>query len=173
MRDDGMQTPSLSLGNSVPRFGEVPGTFELWIKRIVLDPGQAKFILDRRGPGGTSASGPRYQLFFFDEKIHFERHDGSGGDETLLPSTPVTVDAWFHVALTSSGTRIEIFLNGQLALGKDKTVTLPDSTGSLIVGSFAGAGPSSAAAAVIDELAIYDKVLPADRIAAHYMLARR
>ncbi len=81
-------------------------------------------------------------------------------DLATLPVNGVPLDTFTYVAVTFDETRLKMYRNGTESDSEPAIASMPDTDVPLVVGEgFAG---------TLDELAIYEKALPADRIAAHY-----
>ncbi len=92
--------------------------------------------------------------------------DAIGG--TLTGSTPLPENDWHHVAVTYDGTTVQLYVNGKF----DDEKAIPLATAlpepgvpALSVGG--PLGPASAFNGLIDDVAIYDRPLDPDEIAAH------
>ena len=84
-------------------------------------------------------------------------------DETGNPAPAPGV--FLHVVATYDGTNLALYVNGQPFVSGPSTAPLAATGAPLMAGGAADWGMFTG---VLDELAIYDKVLPQARIAAHY-----
>lgn len=114
---------------------------------------------DHLGIGGTSAPEAQGKLIFY---------NGDQRKELLAGKTPIPLRQWQHVALTRDGDSVKVYLNGELEFsGQVQRTANPGRT--LFIGgrtdNFANFEGK------IDEAAIYDRVLSAENIRAHYRAA--
>lgn len=151
--------------SAMPDFaGRVPYTIEVWAK-----PGQmtTEFPHLVSKESDTKDGRQGYALFIQDSAGYaFERYrDGANTGKVVMPSAP-TVGAFSHVVGTFDGAALVLYLNGQVtASGADAKDLLaqPGREGRV------GAGPGEVHfPGVLDEVAIYDKALGAERVLAHY-----
>jgi hypothetical protein len=90
----------------------------------------------------------------------------SGGDDTVISTSAMTVDIWHYVVLTKASTRVTIYLDGTEAVAADVAsykVPAPDQD-TRCWGSCQGLETN----ADFDELALYDHALSAAQVARHY-----
>ena len=77
----------------------------------------------------------------------------------------LTDSQWHHIALTYDGTALTFYLDGEAVASAPATLT------NTAAGDLLAAHIPAGANVRYDELAVYDKVLDADTIAAHYALS--
>ena len=115
---------------------------------------------DHLGIGGTAGASGR--LIFY---------NGNTLRECLEGSTPILLGTWHHVVLVRDGPRATVYLDGKPApdVGGEAGISLPTGCGDVFVGGrcdhfadFEGK---------IDEVAVYDRALPAREAAEHYRAA--
>jgi len=97
------------------------------------------------------------------------------GDAPHLSSAVFTEqDRWYYVVGTYDGVKMRLYVDGQLdgELGAPEvnggTIDYPDSYGFTIGACYGGC---SLLSGIVDEVALYDKALSAERVAAHYAAA--
>lgn len=109
------------------------------------------------GLGGTHIATGRLIVF-----------NGNRRDELLTGATLLPLNSWNHVALVREGDRVRVYLNGAVEpdIEGRQTPTFPESCGQVFVGArndrfapFQGR---------IDQVAIYDRPLRPEEIAAHF-----
>jgi hypothetical protein len=77
------------------------------------------------------------------------------------------VDVWYHVAATSSGGEVTLYVDG--APYSTGTPTLETGTGAFYIGKIGGSpGAERRLDGAVDEVAVYDRALTAEEIAALY-----
>jgi hypothetical protein len=157
---------------------EAPFTFEAWIKPESVQLSQFARIVGKENP----APGPRQGWDVIvvgwgqdagTPALLFERWglvDGSASSSSVNVADPaIPSNSFSHVAVTYDGTTCRIYLNGVSALENSSGESIVDTTGAFRVGS----GPfSQSLRGDIDEIAVYEKALPAGRVAAHYDLGK-
>ncbi|MDB4944522.1 MAG: hypothetical protein JWP97_4056 [Labilithrix sp.] len=140
-------------------------TFETWWKPLGFDD-TFRFLFHLNG--GTSAGrediGVNVQS---GSGLTFERFMASAPSAIHVPLPPVA--QWRHLAATYDGSVLRLYVDGLLVgSAPDERTTVPHD-GPFIIG---GSDPMAGAAyAWLDEVAIYDRALAADRIAAHFAIA--
>jgi hypothetical protein len=153
-----------------------PFTFEAWIKPEPLQLSRFARIVGKETP----ITGPRrgWDLIMIDwgqdagtPSLGFERWglvDGSGSSSGVIVENPTILSNSFtHVAITYDSARCRIYLNGVAAMENVSSESLPDTNGTFRIGADPfGAEPNWRGD--IDEIAVYEKALLPDRVAAHY-----
>jgi hypothetical protein len=157
---------SFDVGDSFDFAGQVPFTLEAWIAPV-FGPGHAH-LFHKRDESVPSFTGYILYLVGEDRSLHFEAW---GADMNAVTEQPVPASGFVHVVLVVSYAggkgNAAFFVNGQPTGngGYDNTRDLPDTPRQLrLAAGYAG---------TLDEVAIYDKALTADRILAHHRAGRR
>lgn len=140
-----------------------PFSIEAWIRPSAGASG-TDMILAR-----DDVSAARYGVSLFvnaGEGVVIERWNDGGNNGRAVGVQPATTRP-SHVVATYDGTALRVFVDGVAGSPSASTITVPYNTVAIVIGSqsaqFANFFEGS-----IDEVAIYDKVLPEPRIAAHY-----
>ncbi|MDD5704652.1 MAG: LamG domain-containing protein [Kiritimatiellae bacterium] len=117
---------------------------------------------DALGIGGTWGGPPLVgslgKLFAF---------NSSG--EGFVGTTLLSLNTWYHVAFVRSGTTVSIYLNGKLE--NSGTMSATAGSSDFVFGFRPDFGWTFKGA--LDEIAVYNRVLSADEIRAHYVRATR
>ena len=111
-------------------FGTGDFTIDFWAKRANTDV--PNVFLDFTGSGATNAP-----------KIYYDAgglHYWCNGTDAITYSTTLTVGAWYHIAVTRSGTNTKMFLNGTQV---GSTYTASDNLTCVSTGPLIGASPAS------------------------------
>lgn len=143
--------------------GKVPYTIELWLSVSAVGTA-VRFLLDYAAGADDSAG---YRIYFNNDFFLCSRADAAGADG-YGSITPIAPSAFVHLAMTYDGAQVHLYANGSSNGPANGNRALPSiANGRLVFGDSAG-GQFFKLAGVLDEIAIYDKALPAARVAAHY-----
>jgi hypothetical protein len=124
------------------------------------EDGAAEAPGDHVGIGGTSTATGRLIVF-----------NGNRGNELLAGTTLLPLRSWNHVVLVRQGDTVRVYLNGarEPEIEGRLPPTFPDHCGQIFVGArnerfapFQGR---------IDQVAIYDRPLRPDEVAAHFAVS--
>lgn len=139
-------------GPALPR----QSTLEFWYKPSVSMPnvnGQSIF-----------ASPSNRALGFLNISGNLEIYPGPGLPRAYSQRTTWSAGTWYHVAITFSGTEYRIYVNGALDSATANTHPLLEGVTSLTIAD----GPG-----VLDEFAIYSRVLSGSEVLARYQAESR
>ena len=98
-------------------------------------------------------------------------YNGNQRSDTVAGSTRLARGSWYHVVMVRDGTGIRVYLNGDTVpeIDGQLPVTYPEGCKQLLIGgrndnfaNFQG---------MIDEVAVYDRVLTPDEVQAHFQSA--
>jgi hypothetical protein len=121
------------------------------------EDGAAEAPGEHVGIGGTNIATARLIVF-----------NGNRRNELLTGATLLPLNSWNHVVLVRQGYQVRVYLNGAVEpdIEGRQTPTFPDTCGQIFVGArndhfapFQGC---------IDQVAVYDRPLRAEEIAAHF-----
>lgn len=110
---------------------------------------------------GTFATNQRNGMLLVNGRLYFV-----GENNDVIGNTPIPADEWTHVAITLSGSSVNLYVNGVL----DRSATLPvgphNTTGTnwAIGKGFRGPYYPEWFNGLIDEVEVYDRVLSASEI---------
>jgi len=92
-----------------------------------------------------------------------------GGE--MLTDTIFQTDQWYHVAVTSNGSKLKYYVNGALDSEHDWAVILggEDNTQPLYVGACTQNGVTSSFNGTLDEVRVWNRVLNADEVYQQYV----
>jgi len=141
--DDYMQTPSLTLNNTV--------TFSLWFKSPVITEEHKLMV----------KSAPRYDFYTQDAKIKFRT-----GDWTIQATSAQTLqsDLWYHLVGTYNGTTSKIYINGIEDASQD--LVRDNYADSVIrIGKDSGLTYTEG---IIDDILIFNRSLSAEEVLSLY-----
>lgn len=118
---------------------------------------------DHLGIGGTYKPEWAGRLLLF---------NGNERDEALVGRTVLAIKTWQHVVLTRDGGKVAVYLNGnkQPEFAGELAATIPADCRDLFLG-----GRSDGLFGLegkLDEVALFDRALSADEVAAHFAAAR-
>lgn len=102
-----------------------------------------------------------------DNRVSWSRLVGMSADNSVLRFDPLPLDAFTHLVVVYNGTNLLAYVNGVLSAGPlaHQLDIVADPVLLTIGGVSPAFGPFRG---VIDEVAIYDRVLSTERIEAHY-----
>lgn len=123
-----------------------------------------------RNDAATGPPSEGYLLFVGpnDGPTGFQRIDGSNLTTVSTTATP-SAGSWVHVVAVFDGADMYIYLNGELQGMQTGNFNLGGATSDFVVAAEAG-GTGNYFSGAIDEVAVYDKALGADRIKAHWVM---
>ena len=146
--------------------GTEPYTLEAWIRPTTIDT-VYRHVFNKDSTDGNGRQ--QYGMFVRSSSgLGFERFVDSTGFNIVTGSPPLNV--YTHVVGTYDGTKLQLFVNA-LSVG---TVNDSRSAASKDAPFFVGTKYIDVGAFVgdIDEVAVYDKALSAERVQAHYDAAK-
>jgi hypothetical protein len=114
------------------------------------------------GIGGTHLTNAPGRLILF---------NGNERNQVLVGRALLALRHWHHVVLVRSGSQAKVYLDGELDVDGELEFALPAGEAALFLGgrcdSFANLEGR------LDEVAVYDRLLSADEVAAHFKAAGR
>lgn len=102
---------------------------------------------------------------------HGSPHPGRLELGGLCGETPLAIRAWHHVVLIRSGSRVAVHLNGNSRPELEGELPLERPRGGLQMTLGGSLGSDASWEGRLDEIAVYDRVLPAEEIATHFRAA--
>jgi hypothetical protein len=154
VRIKGTYTGGVDVGDKFGFEDHAPFTVELWVKAEVTD---SCFFSKGFRPEGGSFLG---WFLYHDSATTTLRRAGSN-----MEAPPLEQGKWMHVVAGHDGVSSFVYINGELGAQKTDNGVVPDLDAPLRIGRMDNWKPF---VGVLDEVAIYDKVLPPARIKAHY-----
>lgn len=149
---------------------------EAWVKTTSSRGG--RIVGYGNSSTGTSTSGLTDRVLYLDSsgRANFAINDGSY--RTVYSRSSINDGQWHHLVGTVGSGGIVLYVDG-VRVGRDQSATTPKVyDGYWRIGSDQTSGltnrPSDAAlAGSIDDVAVYDKVLPKNEVQAHYLASGR
>jgi len=128
-----------------------------------------------RSPFTSRADAPQRGMILYaaaNDRWEFWNGQAAGGWD-VLSGPPVALGAWAHLVAIHDGTNKTFYVNGVL-IGSKANELLPNDESITRIGAGATENPNGNYffAGVIDEVAVYHKVLSQDRILTHFVTAR-
>lgn len=136
--------------------GNSERTLELWANVSAFNDGETFFA----GYGRFLSSNQTFQLGTTAGTLFFSQW----GQAVFGPD--LQTDRWYHIAATSVGTQVTLYLDGEPAATGDLSIDTPSGT-RFIVGSIPD-DESKQMNGLIDEVAVYNRALSAEEIQAIY-----
>jgi hypothetical protein len=101
--------------------------------------------------------------------VAFKRYLGAASD-TASVKGGVALPGFHHIVGTYDGSMLRVYVDGTLAATQASTAAMSPTSGPLAIGSGSLGGFNFNG--VIDEVALYDKPLGAERVTAHFRAAK-
>ena len=97
----------------------------------------------------------------------------SAGFDTFNGS-PAALNEWAHLVETFDGTTVKLYVNGALSTSGTASGFTANTGAPLLIGSSDyGSGPTEPFPGLIDEVAVYNRVLSATEVQLHYDSGRQ
>ncbi|MDQ1684890.1 MAG: hypothetical protein QOC82_1627 [Frankiaceae bacterium] len=133
-------------------------TIEFWAKLSAFANSWPGLL--RKGAAGTADG---YVIWYTSNgTLHFKR----GNLDVATPAGALATSAYKHFALVDDGTTATWYVNGSAVSSGQLAASLSAGTDPLILGQGDQAGKQ-----LLDDVAVYNRALPAARISAHYQAA--
>jgi hypothetical protein len=139
-------------------------TVEAWAKPATLDG--ATHAIVHKGAGASSDTWQYRLTLHTTNQWRGCLYSGATGDCVVAPGIASTTE-WTHLVLTYSGSTLTLYVNGMSVGTTTVSASLTRTSGMLAIGR-AGSYAAHYFNGGIDEVAIYDRALPAARVQAHY-----
>lgn len=154
-------------------------SMELWFKTSTTSGGLLMGFSNQQGPGAaknaTPTDGHDRQLYMDDKgRINFEVYDVQNKKmHTVTSPSGYSDGGWHHVVTTVTTDRVDLYVDGKRQATGPMTGTLWSFSGYWGIGGHqmyqrVNAPTSNFIAAHIDNVATYDRALPADDVARHH-----
>jgi hypothetical protein len=146
---------------SVDQLG--PFTFSAWVFRTpVFNNGHTALVSRQLGTGAGE-----YYNFGFLGDILVLYINGNAGSTLVQASGTTASNAWIHVAASYDGSTVTLYVAGARVAQQSHVASFPSSTNPVYIGNKKdGTALDQAFAGRLDEIAIYNRALPAAAIAA-------
>jgi hypothetical protein len=166
----GLDGGAVSLGNVFSFPDRAPFSVEVWANPEQLDD-QYRNLYSKVETVDSLRSG--HFLWVRELGSAFERNAyfGAGGGQDTVPGALTPIGAWSHVVATYDGSAIKTYFNGNLIAIRPSAAALPATSAPFLIGRHSAGSSESAFLGSLDELAIYGRELPAERVLAHYRAA--
>lgn len=137
-----------------------PFTIECWHRPDVIDA-TWRIIA---GVNYWTATRQGYTVEFIDDHISTDRRRDSNDESATFWSSVFTVGVWTHVASTYDGNEIRQYIDGAMVASAPSTLMILPGA----VEPFSLSHPMYTVTGTLDECAVWERALPAERIAAHF-----
>jgi len=105
-----------------------------------------------------------------DGDLGFQRIDGDS-TSSAISTAAASATTFEHVVATFDGLDMVLYVDGEAQGTQTAAFSIAGASADFVVGAEAG-GTGNYFAGTLDEVAIYDHALPADRVRAHYLAGR-
>jgi hypothetical protein len=150
--------------------GKAPFSVEVWFKSAANNTQEYAFVVDHQ-----TYAGPRrgWALEASNKELRLERWNDGHGD-AVIGASPGADGVWHHLVGTYDTNVLALYLDGVPFPTTESTAPIeaPIAIGYLVGGQNCNDCKTNGYVGALDELAIYDKVLPVDRMRAHREAAR-
>ena len=136
--------------------GDSDRTMALWVKANTFFDGEAFFA----GYGKFKSYNQTYDLGTAGNTLFFSQWGGA------IFGPALQTGRWYHVAVTNTGTKVKLYLDGKLVASGDLPINTPGGT-KLFMGSLPDE-PAKRLDGLVDEVEIYNRALTAAEIRAIY-----
>jgi hypothetical protein len=141
-------------------------SISVWL-RTVPNPGVGRrTIVARRAVG---AGGYLYSLHLVGDKPGVFINSSNGANGNFVSTESVPAGEWVHLAVVYDRNFVRLWLSGRIIGEKDYRLTIPPENSPLSVGASEDLGGTTASeplGADVDEVAVYERALVPDEIAA-------
>ncbi|HEY3819332.1 MAG TPA: LamG-like jellyroll fold domain-containing protein [Polyangiaceae bacterium] len=158
-------TGQVDVGDNFDFVGQVPFSFEAWVKPAVIDSEYRHIVTKMAFDGSGNPQTGTYVLLQKGTTIlGFERWQA--GDTLLAVEDSVfpAAGSWAHVVATYDGNLGTLYVNGAQVQAATSGGGIQASGVHLLLGNLIQG--------VLDEIAVYGTALPAARVTAHYQAAQ-
>jgi len=167
VRLDGQIGSRILIGDAFDFGSDSPSTLEAWVK---WDGGGSACIFSKLGDQTNGNNG--YELSVFSDatgKVQWSYSRTTRGTATPVVFTAQPSTQFVYVVATFDGAAARLYLNGEEVASTTFTGNSFVGSGAVLALGHNSANDKSAFQGTLDELAIYERVLPPDRIRTHYL----
>ncbi len=158
----------VALGHPFTAAGQVSYSIELWVQPSVVDV-DVRWLAHYGSHTTTMTSG--FELFFNNTTVEARRSSANLIDSAAVgPTLPTR--GFTHVVMTYDGTDVRQYQNGVLSQATGSNVAIVDAGDTELVIGDRVPGIESKFKGIFDEIAVYDTVLTAPRVKAHFDAAK-
>lgn len=151
----------LRLGDVLGYPGNAPFSVEAWVNLVATDGYQIFFMKETR-IGNNPMDG--YALLNGPMGVYLERYVNAIGEVTEI--VPIATGRFVHLLATFSGSELVMYIDGVAGSAKPTAPSMPTFSADTTIGAlFDGFSHTLGA---LDEIAIYDHVVSAQRVALHH-----
>jgi hypothetical protein len=154
----------VDVGDSYDAPGLAPFSLEAWVKPPSPADGDYHEIISKwHDPPGRAG----FELFYIGSEVRFAREVSDSMLDTLAAGG-LPAGVYTHVVATYDGAMMRLYFNGTPVGAKASVLPLADNSISFQIGIGGSAGFTGA----LDEVAVYDRALPVERVMAHFSAAQ-
>ncbi len=158
-------TGQVDVGDNFDFTGQVPFSFEAWVKPAVID-NEYRHVVTKMAFNGLG--NPQVGTYVILEQgstiLGFERWQAGATELTVETASFPAAGSWAHVVATYDGSVGDLYVDGAVVQASASSGGVTASGVHMLWGNLLQG--------VIDEIVVYDQALPAARVAAHYQAAQ-
>lgn len=153
----------IDFGNVFPFEDMASFSLEAWVNPGVPDSPLGR-ICSKEEAGANKHQG--YALLLDGSEVSFDRWLNDAVD-SVNAASPLAQGRFSHVVATYDGTRLSVYIDGELSSWEDTTKALMNVSNSFMVGA-SSLSNDFFFQGVLDEIAVYGTALSATQVRAHY-----
>lgn len=162
-------TGFVTAGDRFAFAGQTPFSLEAWVS-VQPQSTYAGLVSRNDAVGGPPSEGFLLFVAPTDGSFGFQRLDGPNVSTAVSAAGP-SASGFTHVVATFDGLELDVYANGESQGAQTAAFSIAGAMADFVVGAEAGGG-TNFLAGTLDEVAVYDYALSADRVRAHYLAGR-
>lgn len=161
----------VDLGQRFAITGTAPITFELWFTPDKVDSGWRRIL---SAESGLDATRQGWTVAFQEPNgLTVQRYRDGTAEGAILPMAAIQLSTPHHLVVAYDGAELAVYVDGALRQRSVATRPIAEIHQPLVIGGHSElAYGALRLTGVYDEIAVYNRALESDRVAAHYEAGR-